>query len=125
MDREIKFRGKSIFTGEWVYGYLCLQSYGKGYDLSIQHRDSYGTPTPVPVDASTVGQYTGRKDVDGVEMYEGDKVKTVDGDDNVRVIEYSEESACYIARHLPDSHYCDPYYLDDCPLKVVNDERFS
>lgn len=65
--REIKFRGKRKDNGEWVYG--DLQHHWDGVQCRIS--DYCGGN---PVDPSTVGQYTGLKDRNGRDIYEGDVV---------------------------------------------------
>jgi len=70
MKREIKFRGKRIDNGEWVYG-----SYLAPNRISWIRYDEESMEFKYPtaqIDPSTVGQYTGLKDQNGVEIYEGD-----------------------------------------------------
>lgn len=92
--REIKFRGKRLDNGEWIEG-----------DLLRMNGHWFIFPDPAPggidkyeVDPATVGEFTGLKDKNGKEIYEGDVMEIPETDFNAEIIGrvLFEEDAYYI-----------------------------
>lgn len=69
--REILFRGKNVDNGEWIYGdYAAPFAF---YPANIFKQD--GNFEGIAVVPETVGQFTGKTDMNGRMIFEGDIVK--------------------------------------------------
>lgn len=117
---EIIFRGKRKDNGEWTYGYYCPKPYSHFpceatiFPSETIDRDWHGER----VDPSTVGQFTGLCDKNGVRIFEGDIIEYTDGcNDWLGAVKYDGDDAQFVVRFIGgDVESFDNLYSGDCEV---------
>ena len=93
MSREIKFRGYAI--NYWAYGsYIKVIENNKIFNIIGYEDDSY-----VYVDSESIGQFTGLKDINGIEIYEGEILYNNDRKEHC-IVKFDIEKAMFIVEYL-------------------------
>ena len=116
--RDILFRAKREDNGEWAYGYyVCLPDVaGSVSMLHVPARNPDESNKTYYVKKSTVGQFTGLTDKNGVKIFEGDIVRY--GDTIHKVVFEQRNGTAYFGlvyspiETLPFGHYQDLRQLE-------------
>lgn len=105
--RGIKFR-------VWnMYEYISLNE--ATYDDIVyiqQPSSSKNSMIEINWDGVELEQFTGMLDTNGVEIYEGDVVAIPECKE-LKVVEWSVKSCCFVLRHLPGKQYSENFYLEE------------
>jgi len=115
---EYKFRGKSIESNNWVYGFY-VESKGRHFIVDKDAKyicqtihitsnvNGHTLYNFIEVHPDTVGMFTGRKDKDGVDIW-GKSLLTFVNLKDVFVVEWDDTKAGFIVIKVSDTTWREP-----------------
>jgi len=114
MKNKIKYRGKTVDTGKWVFGHyfiapLTIENFGAGFLATPDGKkiDCISQDGVVyQVDPVTVGQYAFFSDTNGKDVFEDDVVRVYDTQ-NMPDEDYKQDDEKLYKEQLEDSHMYD------------------
>lgn len=116
---NIKFKAKRLDGKGWVSGYFYEEN-GNTYIIENRQKESMlNRNITYQVDPSTVCQFTGLKDRNGVEVYENDIVKTVDWEEKICNVEYKDYGFCLCGKCFRDGIMPLFIAIGNCYIYVV------
>lgn len=118
---NIKFKAKRLDNGEWIIGSFVVMKIPALSKTTIGIVAAYGA-TLHEIDPSTVCQFTGLKDRNGVEVFENDIVKTVDWEEKICNVEYKNYGFCLCGKCFRDGIIPLFVAVDNCDIYVVGNK---
>lgn len=116
MAREIKFRGKAM-DWKWKYGLLTKKKIRNSGKISYAiAKDDCSLINTIPINEDTIGEFTGFKDIDCKEIFEGDIIQNDECPENVGYVELFR-GGWHFNRCGALVELC--WALEDMPFKVI------